>query len=172
MIRSARHTTGALLALPLAVACAVASLGACDRGDGAPSSGSAQARAPGAPSNPPAAAPDAIEIRLEPGASGTPARIRIQVTPFPASDAWVSAMAGVMHRALATCLPAGEPAAAFSLELALEARDARLHAPPARSAEQDLLGCVYKALDQAELTALGPEPRAVRIQATAAEPAR
>jgi hypothetical protein len=97
-------------------------------------------------------------------------RIRIRVTPFPSSEAWVSAMAGTMHRALAACIPAGEPASTFSLELMLEARAERLHAPPASSAEQDLRGCVYKALDQVEIAGLGPEPRSLRIQAMPIEP--
>jgi hypothetical protein len=79
-------------------------------------------------------------------------------------------MASTMNRALAACIPAGEPAPTFSLELMLEAREARLHAPPASSAEQDLRGCVYKALDQAEIAGLGPEPRSLRIQAAPAEP--
>jgi hypothetical protein len=95
------------------------------------------------------------------------------VTPFPSQgsgDEWVSAMAGAMHRALAACIPAGEPAPTYSLELMLEAREARLHAPPASSAEQDLRGCVYKALDQAEVAGLGPEPRSLRIQAEPVEP--
>jgi hypothetical protein len=79
-------------------------------------------------------------------------------------------MAGTLHRALAACIPAGEPAPTFSLELMLEAREARLHAPPASSPEPDLRGCVYKALDQAEIVGFGPEPRSLRIQAEPGEP--
>lgn len=176
MIRAARHTVRIVcLALPLAISC----LWGCDSGESVSSSspGGATSRAPGASlagASPvqAEATPDAIEIQLKPTAGGPSMRIRIRVAPFPSSEEWVSAMAGTLHRALAACIPAGEPAPTFSLELMLEARDARLHAPPASSAEQDLRGCVYKALDQAEVAVLGPEPRSLRIQAMPVEPGK
>jgi hypothetical protein len=148
-------------------------LSACDGGESASSAspGGATAHAPGV-SPTPAEAADAIEIQLRPTAGGPLTRLQIRVTPFPSSDAWVPNMASTMHRALAACIPASTPAATFSLELALEARDARLHAPPAASAEQDLRGCVFKALDQAEVAGLGPEPRSLRIRAMPVEPGR
>lgn len=169
MIRAVRHTLPvAGLALSLAAAC----LCACDDVASVSSSspGGATTRAPGAAPAPTGAASDAIEIQLRPTTGGPPTRVRLRVTPFPSSGEWVSAMAGTLHRALAACIPAGEPAPTFSLELVLEAREARLHAPPASSAEPDLRGCVYKALDQAEIAGLGPEPRSLSIQAEPGEP--
>jgi hypothetical protein len=171
VIHAARHTIRAAWpALLLLAACLVG----CDGGESASSAspGGATARAPGASPLPAQAAADAIEIQLRPTAGGPPTRLQIRVTPFPSSDAWVPNMASTMHRALAACIPAGEPAPMFSLELGLEARDARLHAPPGATAEPDLRGCVYKALDQAEIAGLGPEPRSLRMQATPVEPGR
>lgn len=171
MIRAARHTV-VRPTLSLAIACAIACLWACDGGESASTSspGGATSRAPGA--SPAEATADAIEIHLRPTAGGQLTTLRIRVTPFPSSEQWVSAMASTMHRALAACIPAGEPAPTFSLELTLQARDSRLHAPPASSAEQDLRGCVYKALDQAEVAGLGPEPRSLRVQAAPVEPGK
>ncbi len=169
MIRSVCHTLRvAGLALPLAAVC----LWACNSGESVSSSspGGATVRAPGAAPAPAGATSDAIEIQLRPTTGGPPMRVRLRVTPFPSSGEWVPAMAGTLHRALAACIPAGEPAPTFSLELMLEAREARLHAPPASSPEPDLRGCVYKALDQAEIVGFGPEPRSLRIQAEPGEP--
>lgn len=171
MIRAARHTARAVyLTLLLAIAC----LWGCDSGESVSSSspGGAISRSPGASPGPAKPTADAIEIQLKPTGGGASMRIRLRVTPFPSSEEWVSVMAGTMHRALAACIPAGEPAPTFSLELMLEARDARLHAPPASSVEQDLRGCVYKALDQAEIASLGPEPRSLHIQAMPVEPGK